>query len=126
MHCTVLNRFYHERVKPISFPKPDTMKKTLLSCAALMLAFATVGCQPADTTDVSTDTTSAPAADSNVTATAETPVVEAPAAEAPAAEAPAAEAPAAEAPAAEEAPVAEAPAEEAPAAEAPAEEAPAE
>jgi hypothetical protein len=118
-----------QSLDPFSFPKPDTMKKTLLSCAALMLAFATVGCQPADDSSVSTDTTT-PAADSNVTATAETPAaMEAPAAEAPAAEAPAAEAPAAEAPAAEapaaEAPAAEAPAAEAPAAEAPAAEAPA-
>lgn len=78
------------------------MKKTLLSCVALLFTFAIVGCQPTDTAapDTSTDTTPAAPADSNVTATAETPaVVEAPAAEAPAAEAPAAEEPAAEAPA---------------------------
>lgn len=69
------------------------MKKTLLSCAALLVTFAIVGCQPTDTAtpDTSTDVAPAAPADSNVTATAETPaVVEAPAADAPAAEATAA------------------------------------
>lgn len=71
---------------------PEPMKKTLLSVASLLVALTTIGCQPAaTTTDVSTDT-AAPAADSNVTATAETPAMtETPAAtEAPAAEEPAA------------------------------------
>ena len=50
------------------------MKKTLLSCAALLVALSTVGCEPPAAPNVSTDVT-APAADSNVTATAETPAM---------------------------------------------------
>jgi hypothetical protein len=87
-------------VAPLSSNKPEPMKKTLLSIAALMIAFATIGCQPADTTtDVSTDVV-VPEVDSNVTATAETPaVVETPVVEE--------EVPAATEPAVEEEPAAE-------------------
>jgi hypothetical protein len=87
-------------VAPLSSNKPEPMKKTLLSIAALMIAFATIGCQPADTTtDVSTDVV-VPEVDSNVTATAETPaVVETPVVEE--------EIPAATEPAVEEEPAAE-------------------
>ncbi|MDB4644791.1 hypothetical protein OAF37_01910 [Rubripirellula sp.] len=79
------------------------MNKSILSLAALVVAFA-VGCEPPAQPNVSTSTdTTAPAADSNttgsdsnVTTGVDTPAVETPAAEAPAAEAPAAEAPAKE------------------------------
>ncbi len=66
------------------------MKKTFQSAAALLIAFATVGCEPPPaSTSTSTDVAAPVAADSNVTATAETPApteTPAPAAEAPAAE----------------------------------------
>ena len=95
------------------------MKKTLLHCGALLMALSLVGCEP-PSLETSEDSVNLPAtlpADSNVTATAETPVVSetpaVPAVEAPAVEAPAvpaieappvpAEAPAVETPATEEA-----------------------
>mgnify|MGYP000008567911 CR=1 FL=1 len=72
------------------------MNKSILSLAALVVAFA-VGCEPPAQPNVSTSTdTTAPAdsnttgSDSNVTTGVDTPAVETPA---PAAEAPAAEAP---------------------------------
>jgi len=114
----------------VSSQRPDTMKKTFLSGIAMLLAVSSLGCQPPDAApSMSTDTMMAPA-DSNVTATAETPamteapVVEAPVVEAPVVEAPVILAPAAEVPAVEE-PAAEEPAVEAPAFEEPAAEEPA-
>ena len=91
-----------------------------------VLAFAAIvtmviGCAPPPPSNVDTSVDPSPdqssnmTADSNVTATAETPATETPAEE-PAVEEPAAEEPAAEEPAAEEA-AAEAPAKEAPKAE---------
>jgi len=90
------------------------MRMTLRLLSIACLFAATIGCQPANDTDVSTDlgvdAGTMPAADSNITGEAETPAIETPAVEEPA--------PAIEAPA-EPAPVVEAPAEPAPAEEAP-------
>jgi hypothetical protein len=86
--CNEANRFYDACVKYIFLNPLDIMKKTLLSAIALLLTLSVVGCQPPATDIEATGTTAEPAADSNVTATAETPAVTETPADAPA-EAPA-------------------------------------
>ncbi len=65
-----------QSVKSVFLSELDTMKKSLFGCVALLFTLSTIGCQPApmESTDDSTMMMEAPA-DSNVTATAETPAM---------------------------------------------------